>query len=66
MEIKAADVAKLRKMTGAGMMDCKQSAGYYPRAWKVGCRQARRPFGYRGGGRFQNRGSERVYALPCL
>ncbi len=25
MEIKAADVAKLRKMTGAGMMDCKQA-----------------------------------------
>lgn len=24
MEIKAADVAKLRKMTGAGMMDCKK------------------------------------------
>ena len=24
MEIKAADVAKLRKMTGAGMMDCKE------------------------------------------
>ena len=25
MEIKAADVAKLRKMTGAGMMDCKRA-----------------------------------------
>ena len=25
MEIKAADVAKLRKMTGAGMMDCKNA-----------------------------------------
>jgi len=25
MEIKAADVAKLRQMTGAGMMDCKQA-----------------------------------------
>ena len=25
MEIKAADVAKLRAMTGAGMMDCKQA-----------------------------------------
>lgn len=25
MEIKAADVAKLRKMTGAGMMDCKKA-----------------------------------------
>src|SRR3989339_618739 len=24
-EIKAADVAKLRQMTGAGMMDCKQA-----------------------------------------
>ena len=24
MEIKAADVMKLRKMTGAGMMDCKR------------------------------------------
>ncbi len=24
MEIKAADVMKLRKMTGAGMMDCKK------------------------------------------
>lgn len=26
-EIKASDVAKLRKMTGAGMMDCKQALG---------------------------------------
>ncbi len=25
MEVKAADVAKLRKMTGAGMMDCKKA-----------------------------------------
>ncbi|HBZ35394.1 MAG TPA: elongation factor Ts, partial [Rikenellaceae bacterium] len=25
MEIKAADVAKLRQMTGAGMMDCKNA-----------------------------------------
>ena len=25
MEIKATDVAKLRKMTGAGMMDCKKA-----------------------------------------
>ena len=25
MEIKAAHVAKLRKMTGAGMMDCKKA-----------------------------------------
>ena len=25
MEIKAADVMKLRKMTGAGMMDCKNA-----------------------------------------
>ena len=25
MEIKAVDVAKLRKMTGAGMMDCKKA-----------------------------------------
>ena len=25
MEIKAADVAKLRQMTGAGMMDCKKA-----------------------------------------
>ena len=25
MEIKAADVAKLRAMTGAGMMDCKKA-----------------------------------------
>ena len=25
MEIKAADVMKLRKMTGAGMMDCKKA-----------------------------------------
>ncbi len=36
MEIKAADVAKLRKMTGAGMMDCKaaliEAAGDYDKA----------------------------------
>lgn len=36
MEIKAADVAKLRKMTGAGMMDCKaaltEAAGDYEKA----------------------------------
>lgn len=25
MDIKAADVAKLRAMTGAGMMDCKKA-----------------------------------------
>ena len=25
MEIKAAEVAKLRQMTGAGMMDCKKA-----------------------------------------
>ena len=25
IEIKAADVMKLRKMTGAGMMDCKKA-----------------------------------------
>ena len=25
MEIKAADVMQLRKMTGAGMMDCKKA-----------------------------------------
>ena len=37
IEIKAADVMKLRKMTGAGMMDCKKAlmdaacTGYYPR-----------------------------------
>ena len=42
MEIKAADVMKLRKMTGAGMMDCKKAlieaegdfcprSGHYPR-----------------------------------
>ena len=28
MEIKAADVMKLRKMTGAGMMDCKKAVSY--------------------------------------
>ncbi len=36
MEIKAADVAKLRKMTGAGMMDCKaaltEAGGDYDKA----------------------------------
>ena len=36
MEIKAADVMKLRKMTGAGMMDCKkaliEAEGDYERA----------------------------------
>jgi elongation factor Ts len=36
MEIKAADVAKLRKMTGAGMMDCKaalsEASGDYEKA----------------------------------
>ena len=36
MEVKAADVMKLRKMTGAGMMDCKkaliEAEGDYERA----------------------------------
>lgn len=39
MEIKAADVAKLRKMTGAGMMDCKnalaEAAGDFDRAQEI-------------------------------
>ena len=39
MEIKAADVAKLRKMTGAGMMDCKnalvESNGDFDRAQEI-------------------------------
>jgi elongation factor Ts len=39
MEIKAADVAKLRKMTGAGMMDCKsalqEASGDYDRAQEI-------------------------------
>ena len=39
MEIKAADVAKLRKMTGAGMMDCKkalvEAEGDYNRAQEI-------------------------------
>ena len=39
MEIKAADVAKLRKMTGAGMMDCKkalvEAEGDYDRAQEI-------------------------------
>ena len=39
MEIKAADVAKLRQMTGAGMMDCKKALveanGDYERAKDV-------------------------------
>lgn len=39
MEIKAADVAKLRKMTGAGMMDCKKALveanGDYERAQEI-------------------------------
>ena len=39
MEIKAADVAKLRKMTGAGMMDCKkalvESEGDFERAKEI-------------------------------
>ncbi len=39
MEIKAADVAKLRKMTGAGMMDCKKALeeanGDYDRAQEI-------------------------------
>ena len=39
MEIKAADVMKLRKMTGAGMMDCKkaliEAEGDYERAQAV-------------------------------
>lgn len=39
MEIKAADVAKLRKMTGAGMMDCKkaleEAQGDYTRAQEI-------------------------------
>jgi elongation factor Ts len=39
MEIKAVDVAKLRKMTGAGMMDCKkalvEAEGDYERAQEI-------------------------------
>lgn len=39
MEIKAADVAKLRKMTGAGMMDCKkaltEAEGDFERAQEI-------------------------------
>jgi len=39
MEIKAADVMKLRKMTGAGMMDCKkalvEAEGNYDRAQEI-------------------------------
>lgn len=39
MEIKAADVAKLRQMTGAGMMDCKKALveanGDYERAQEI-------------------------------
>lgn len=39
MEIKAVDVAKLRKMTGAGMMDCKkaliEAEGDYDRAQEI-------------------------------
>jgi len=39
MEIKAADVAKLRKMTGAGMMDCKnalqEANGDFDRAQEI-------------------------------
>jgi elongation factor Ts len=39
MEIKAADVAKLRRMTGAGMMDCKNALvdanGDYDRAQEI-------------------------------
>lgn len=39
MEIKAADVAKLRHMTGAGMMDCKkalqEAEGNYERAQEI-------------------------------
>ncbi len=39
MEIKAADVAKLRAMTGAGMMDCKnaliEAAGDFTRAQEI-------------------------------
>ncbi len=39
MEIKAADVMKLRKMTGAGMMDCKkalqEAEGDYARAQDI-------------------------------
>ena len=39
MDIKAADVAKLRQMTGAGMMDCKkalvEAEGDYDRAQEI-------------------------------
>ncbi len=39
MEIKAADVMKLRQMTGAGMMDCKkalvEAEGDYKRAQEI-------------------------------
>ena len=39
MEIKAADVMKLRQMTGAGMMDCKkalvEAEGDYARAQEI-------------------------------
>ena len=39
IEIKAADVMKLRKMTGAGMMDCKkaliEAVGVFERAQDI-------------------------------
>ena len=37
MEIKAVDVAKLRKMTGAGMMDCKKALVERPRNFRRLC-----------------------------
>ena len=49
MEIKAADVAKLRKMTGAGMMDCKkaliEAEGDYAKAQDI-IREKGKPVSY--------------------
>ena len=51
MEIKAADVMKLRKMTGAGMMDCKkaliEAEGDFARAQDI-IREKGKPWGPSG------------------
>lgn len=77
MEIKAADVMKLRKMTGAGMMDCKkalaEAEGDFARAQDiirekgklVVAKRADR-YGHRRCRRNENRGSEGLYPLPGL
>ena len=77
MEIKAADVMKLRKMTGAGMMDCKkalaEAEGDFARAQDIIREKGKLVVAKRadrtateGVVVTENRGSEGLYPLPGL